>query len=361
MSKFLSNLSLSQFAVAGLIMTTLISCPIWIGNPFIPRFPVHEILEIPDALSTTLMLVLISLATWIFISDKFWPKCALLTLMLLIFMLDWNKVQPYNLVFGAFILIDSFKKQNDNFSILLMLSGIYFYSGVQKMNVFYRSELDNLLYEFPIEAFKPFMTQLLLYVPFIEIGLALALLFALDRHKKWALLLAIYLHLGIIAFLLSINYNMVVIPWNLTMIACLFLLKSQLTTKKITVKVIHVMLIGFFWILPVYNLFKPQLAYCSWNIYSNRIPYAELYFDNRDLQKLPNELQDNVTAEEHYAKIDLIKYSIKHTNVAINPEPWMYKRMLKKMCKQDFDYETYLFIHLYTFRKKTTEVYACEP
>src|SRR5262249_52179814 len=137
--------------------------------------------------------------------------------------------------------------------------------------------------------------------PFIEAGIALALLFRPTRRA--AVFVAIAMHAAILLAIgpLGHNTNNVVWPWNVAMAASAFLrfwraqrtLRELLLTKETPARAVLVL----FTLAPALSFFGAYDNYLSWALYAGNKDDGDLYFSDVVYDKLPDTLQDYVTDE----------------------------------------------------------------
>ena len=339
------------------------SYKIWMGNEFVPRFPIHPNLAITDNVSAIQFGVLILGGLWMVFSR---PKKGFLSILLLVGMAasisDWNKVQPYFVMYFLFILLYIISKdKKDLWPYILALSGIYLWSGINKLNVFYYEDIVyDLASSFSNGSFKTIVIYLGKSVPFIEIFLAIALIF--KKTQKLASILAIGLHLGILVLLINMNHNTIVWPWNVCMILIHFLIyKSVLHYRSYSFA--GAVAATCFILMPIIGLISStRFAYVSWDVYSGKIPYGSIYYDKREINHLSSEIKSHLINDGPMRKLHLISYSLNTTGVAINPEVWIYKRWLLDFCadKKERQEGPFLINYSYTFTKRKQEVHSCQ-
>ena len=196
-------------------------------------------------------------------------------------LLDYNRLQPweYQYLLTFFIFIFSNNKKQLLKLVSFLICFTYIFSGIHKLNggfiysvwknmilkkIFYFDQLNHNL----------FVHYFGLIIPIIEISIGLGLLIL--KQKKYLVYLAILVHLFIIYILspLGINYNEIVIPWNLLMIFIIIVLfyRNEIDYLK-SLKPLYkldLIIITLVCILPILNFTGYWDNYLSFNLYSGK-------------------------------------------------------------------------------------------
>lgn len=359
--KFIQNISITQITHALLIVLSIVSYKIWIGNPYIPRFPLFESLSISDGFSTVLLVGLCtSSLLYLILGKKIFTATSLGLLTLAIF-LDFNKAQPYYYMVWILLICDvlSFKHSAAGYTIAV-LACMYVWAGIQKYNIyFFDYGLDYMVLDLP-NYIKSSAKGIFSLLPFLEIILGLALLFKKSRVVAHYFLLV--MHLGVIIYLISIDYNYIVWPWNIAL--ALINLKLINENAEFKLKINTSILAGVFFagILPLVNVFSSNLSYLSWNVYSYRIPQGQLMIDSRHRNELPESIRNDLDIGDDISQTNLTYYSMDKTLVSLNPEPWIYRRYFNNViCKEQSysDNGPFMVIYTYEFDTIHQEVSSC--
>lgn len=220
--------------------------PAWIGGHIFDEyfFFIHH-----PFLNTLLTFAFIGFLLLLLISKsaKTLYYCLAVVILLLLCMCNINLIQPWQWV-NLFLLGCLVFKQEQ--LILLILSGLYFWSGLNKINSWFQTEIFNWF-------FSPILNEKLQsfywIIPAIEFSSAIFLLFPKTRKK--AALVCVFKHLFVAVLLSPLfhDWNYVVIPWNIGLAALLFVFyckpaKSNYVLQRI--KTIEYIIILFFWLAP---------------------------------------------------------------------------------------------------------------
>ncbi len=359
--KFIRDISYAQITHALLIILSVVSYKIWIGNPHIPRFPLVESFSISDGLSTAILIGLCTSSILFLILGKKVFTILSFSLLSLAIFLDFNKAQPYYYMVWILLLCElvSSKNKPTNY-VIPVLACMYVWAGIQKYNIyFFDYGLDYMVYELP-EFLKSTAKGIFGLLPFIEVILGLTLIFNKSRMISHYLLFA--MHIGVLVYLITIDYNYMVWPWNLAL--ALINLKLIYDKDGFNWQINRTMLvgIGFAGLVPLINVFSSNLSYLSWNVYSYRIPQGQLMIDARHKNELPENIRHNLDTGKDISQTNLTYYSMDKTLVSLNPEPWIYRRYFKDVICKDQSYSDngpFMVIYTYEFDTIHQEVISC--
>ncbi len=347
-----------------MMISLILSHKIWFGNDFVPRFPINPVFDIGDGFSGALFCLLFLSCILVFITNKKWATLSTVFLFFFALCTDWNKAQAYFYIPVMLMGISAVKEKAENLSYYLFaIGGIYLWSGIQKLNVFYyhgffpskAKELEvtesndgiaNMVEDINPEWVHDFLHSFLTLVPFIEILMGIGMLLYFTR--KWTSYIAIGLHLGILVYLIHTDYNQIVWHWNAFMIIYHIVLLSKTNPFRMTVSPKIILATFFFAVTPTINLYTDHIPYLSWNLYSYRIPYAffSVNYDDPDFNE--EELSQLFKLDSTESYVDPIQYSMKHTMVSINPEPWIFKQWIQKTADNPNIHQS-LMLYLYTY------------
>lgn len=288
--------AITGIATLGLLAGVLLSWPLWndLVRQSFPRLPLFGGAQINnDAGGVAFWSVFIQpyltialiLSAGVFFQKK-WLLALLIGWLLWLCCLDLNRLQPwvwfYLLIFAVVFLE---KKENDTSTVNTLrwlLAGVYFWSGFNKITPYFAE--DN--FSWFCDAFaitKPFgqYPALGYLLACAEMTFAVGLLWKkMLPYYRWVV---IGFHGVIILFLLKLEWNPVVIPWNMTMAATVWVLnptpensgerrKTGLTWSGV---------VAIVWLAPALNILQLWPYNLSWQLYTNLQPEATLYSDSR--------------------------------------------------------------------------------
>jgi hypothetical protein len=171
-------------------------------------------------------------------------------------------------------------------------------------------------------------------VPFLEAGLALALLNRATRRP--AVIAAVAMHAAILLAIgpLGHDFNRVVWPWNLAMAASvpvLFWRKDFVWPENGWLPRVVLVL---FTLAPGLSFFGLWDHYPSWALYSGNRNEATLYFTDAVYEKLPPAAQDYVTDEgPDRAGLSLSDWSYGELHVPPYPEVRVSRQVQFSLCR----------------------------
>jgi hypothetical protein len=349
--KDLSRLKFLQIGVCvGLILGIVFSHELWfpIARTF-PRVPL--VFASPILIDQLLTVILI--ISLIFLVASFRPKAlfsAAITSLILLTFFDQIRLQPW--VYQYFLLLVILALQTDDKTrhtlclSQIIIAGLYFWSGIQKLNYSFSHETLPILLT-PIQNLFPTVE-----LPFVAIGLIAAIFELLigcglvfRKTRSLAVLLTIATHAGILILLISKNYNSIVWVWNAILIVLVIVAfwKNDNSIKPLFIFANQpnwkVRLVTFIVLL---SLFLPILSFAGcWNMYLS----GALYSGNTAIavirinQGLYQNLSPSAERSVFYSpKIEaqilpLAEWSIADLNVPVAPEQVVFKKALREVCK----------------------------
>jgi hypothetical protein len=287
-NRFLNNQSPSQafarVAALGLLAGAALSWPLWdcsarAAYPTLPLWAAAAECHSAWSAGLAILAMLLAAATALFPAPK-GLSVALLAVILWLCALDSNRLQPwvwfYLLVLGVFLL----EKKGEVGAFRWLLAGVYFWSGAGKTTPYFAE--DNFAWF--CEAFdwlRPVgqIAALGYAVAAFEAVVGLGLFFA--KTQRFATRAAIVFHALIVVFLLRLDWNLVVIPWNFAMAAmCWLLLQSPenecFKLKKTTPAIAIALTLG--WTVPLLYPIGAWPHTLSWQLYSNTQPEVIFYY-----------------------------------------------------------------------------------
>ncbi len=195
--------------------------------------------------------------------------------------LDVNRLQPWVwmsiLVFGVVWLSDK-DKETEIFALRLLMAGIYFWSGFNKITPYFVEGdfiwfLETFAFSRPVAQWPVLGYGLALFELFFAFGLLW------QRSQRMTAFVVIGFHLCTVFYLgpLGRNWNQVVIPWNLGMavlVYVLFLHLGHIRGNKPFWSACFsgfatVLIVTLVWLAPVLHFFGGWPHGLSWELYTN--------------------------------------------------------------------------------------------
>jgi len=191
-------------------------------SPIAPWFP---ILPAPgDRLFLAAMLLALVAAPWFYRPSV----AAFVVLSLFAFCEDQNRGQPWFYLYWVMLLMTLFPAPTSLAACRMAMAAAYLWSGIQKCNAGYRGVPSWFVapathWHLPAAAIT-LLQWSVAAAPILEIGIGVGLW--LPRSRRPAMAIVLILHVMAVLFLgpLGHNYNWVVWPWNLAMIALVWAL-----------------------------------------------------------------------------------------------------------------------------------------
>lgn len=332
----------------------LLSLPLWFGDKEFPKLPAFDLFESPANWLEVgcFVLMMISCLT-IFINQKFrlvfW---LLITSLLLLMLIDLNRVQVWTFMFGisflSFSLLSPVLKQYGNTQNLsnglrIILLAAYFWIGVNKLNPDFFSTVLPYVTAPLQHKFQWFMyfEELSYPVPFIQILAIPALLW--KRTRNWTVIFMSFFHLAVILLVgvFSYNGNSVIIPLNIFFISALLLLfyrqefdlkEFRLRSRSMAFSILAVL------ILPAFSWFLPYPHNLSLDIYSGRYSFDPIAIDASKIEQIPDYLNKHSSKYGPHIYFDVYRWSMEEMNVPPFYESYIlddYEEILIKRCTQD--------------------------
>ncbi len=267
----------------GFLAGVLLSWPLWYvgARPLFPALPVigSACKEASWLSGLTAGFLLLSITSVLIFPLKKTTLAGLLGALILLAGLDANRLQPwvwfYFLVFGAALF--SRNDQDIRLTWRWLIAAVYVWSGFNKLSPYFAE--DN----FPwfVSAFS--LTKALAYpalgyaVALLEMCLGVGLLWPRSRRIfRWVVLL---FHLFIVLMLspLGLKWNIVVIPWNLSLAALVWLVFAEKDAIRLPKNRGHQLILAAAGLAPGLNFAGWWPESFSWKLYSFTQPEATFY------------------------------------------------------------------------------------
>lgn len=187
-------------------------------------------------------------------------------------------------------------------TVRLIVSFMYIFSGLHKINASFFAETSRLMLQ-PVADLLPAgvpVNALGYLIPALEVFIGFGLLFTPTR--KAAMIAAVAMHTGILILIgpLGIGHNVVVWPWNITMIGLLVVLYAwrdllaPATRPSRGCLWMHRTAIVLAGVVPIAGLLGWIDVYLSWGMYAGAPPLAALEMSPAMVRRLPEGIQKQV-------------------------------------------------------------------
>lgn len=334
---------LHSITVIGLVASIFLSHAAWSTDRTYPLSPLVAGISAPGYVHTGLLLLTILSLVYSLFSTRLCPL--LLTLgtgaLSILVLLDITRLQPWVFHYVAILLLFSLAvpRHYTETRVLdaarIVLAGIYFWSGVQKLNARFFSEIFPWFTE---KLWLPFGNTGLsvalfvgLLVPFIEALFALG--FLTKRFRTGALVGAACMLVLVLASIgpTGHNWNSSVWPWNIAIFGTAVTLFWGLETTFVAfiIRQRHNVLawvMGFvFWLLPLGNFVGLTDNYLSWSLYSGKVPEAAILGNQEFLQTISPTAADD--------ELRFIRWSMNDLNLVPYPEKRVFISLFDSVCQ----------------------------
>jgi hypothetical protein len=342
---------LVRVIAAAIACSFLLSWKLWISSRLFPLAPISNRLpEIPYPIDYIWFLSLLALLAVI----SFLPRSRKVVLIFvflaaLLSLWDQTRWQPwfyqYLFMLAAFgLLVWKKNETRRNRAALdacrLIVASIYFWSGVQKLNVtFIRETWPDIAAFLPSSWQAPVAhlpSYLILVMPLIEMFIGLGLL--TRRFRNGAVLVAMATHLAILILLIASGENVVVWPWNVAMtlfVWILFWQDKETTARRIVSgkKAFQILVLILFGLLPSLSFFGLWDSYLSSALYSGNTYQTAVYLGPAVLARLPAAIHPHVWQKSEPFFLDINRWAYAELRVPVYPEPRVFRQVARRICK----------------------------
>lgn len=278
------------------------------------------------------------------------------SLVLLIFF-DQTRLQPWiyqYLLLLVILSLHDWKSEKDEADanqilcfVQIIIAGLYFWSGVQKLNFSFSAEIVPLLLA-PVQNIFSAVR-----LPFFLLGLSAAMIEAaigcgllFRRTRNAAVFFAVALHAVILILLIAEDYNRIVWIWNAALAAMVVAAFRQSDVsfkgafrkagdlKTATAKIIAVAAV----LLPVLSFWGLWDMYLSGALYSGNVEIAVVKIAEDTIGKLPPKAQKAVfQIKSGGSVLPLFEWSMAELSVPVYPERRVFKQAARQVCKTTSD------------------------
>ncbi|MCI5060525.1 MAG: hypothetical protein MRY79_05575 [Alphaproteobacteria bacterium] len=319
------------------------SVPLWGFTRLFPLTPVIGYLSyIPGFVNYILVGLLLLFSAVGIKQQSLWVLVGVLFLLIFFVLQDILRFQPYIYMYGFMVLVAVYlgafrstqKESHALLALRIMVIGIYFWAGVQKINYTFYTEL------FPwfIAPIIPqglenseLVSFITLLVPLLEFAIAFCFLHPLTVGLGFILatgmLVVVLLCLGPMGH----GWNSIVLPWNIALYALDIVLfhRAKFTTSELFKprSFIHVLALFLFIFLPSLSYIGKWHAYPSFQLYSGNIQEAFVSGINADA--VPDPFFKGVMQE---GKIWMQAWTHEEMNIIVYPEEEIFYNAAKSLC-----------------------------
>jgi hypothetical protein len=342
---------------AALLSGIMLSFKLWFPTarsfpraPLIVSLPQYLVPAVDCFLSGLLVVALVALICRKRPRDSL---IAAIILLILLVLLDQHRLQPWVYQYLLLFIVMAWHVCRSRaaqstllvLSILQLIVGtLYVWSGVQKLNYSFSSEvLPQLLG--PIQNYLP-LTQ----VPLSLLGTGIALIEIIvggglltRRARRPCILLALIMHAGILGLLIWQGRNSVVWAWNaaLMLITIILFWRSDTSVQtfvrwqanKGSARVAQILVLILL-VLPILSFWGWWDQYLSGALYSGNTPVGVIRVDQETYEELPETARRQVfKTRAGEQMLPLFEWSMAELNVPPYPELRVYKQVTREICK----------------------------
>lgn len=338
---------------AALIINLLLTYKLWLTNRYYPLSPVFDWLPGLDTPTDYILFIgTLGIAALIPFLRLYRPaSLSLIVFLLFNCLFDQSRMQPwlynYLLLFAALAFLSGTDNAKDKESAVLnacrlLIACIYIWGGLHKLNASFMQEVMPVLVQ-PVAdrlAIDPriFASGCGFFVALMETGLGLGLL--ITRLRQAAIIVAVILHIAILALIgpFLFNINSSVWSWNAAMIAFVIILfwrteglgvATIFASRRQPVFIIIVVLAG---VMPLFNLFNMWDYYLSWSLYSGKTCRAMIYVSDNVKAGLPDDMRRYIWQQRDDNFINVFNWSMAELNVPPYPERRIHINIARQLC-----------------------------
>ncbi len=332
----LSLLWTRRILLAGTFFGMLASYRLWLTSRRFPLVPIADWFPAPappwDAALFGLLLALLVAALWL----PRWAIPVFLAGAVLLVLADQTRLQPWFYLYSVMLLLTVFPDRAALAGCRIVLSAVYVWSGIQKLNASYFDEVvpwfsapaARWLGEGSIDAVQFAIAAAPLIEVFIGLGVWLIPL------RRYALGTAFLLHAGVLLILgpLGYDYNLVVWPWNSTMPLLLLSLfarrpvgRTWANLRESKPAFATALLIVGLPILSFFALWDGSMSFC---LYSGNTARSALFVSPALARRLPPWLQRFVVPTDQGRPIvDVLPWALAEVGVPPLIEPRSFRAL----------------------------------
>lgn len=326
------------------LIAKLYSYKAWITDRNFPIIPTFDFFVVPSEIHTLLFaLSLIGIATLLLFPNKKVLIVALIFVEIFSCLLDQMRWQPWEYQYLITLILFVLSKGNKKQFVLLLtfiLACTYIFSGLHKFsggflyNLWDKMVLDRFL-KLPVERIKdPLLHYSGLVFALIEVFIGFGILFFSNKKFNYALAIAMHLIIIIVFGPWGVSHNLIIIPWNLAMIAMLVVLflqdKPLYFTALFFQSKLNVAVFIIIGVLPFLSFINKWDHYFSFNLYSGTTKTLVICVDaNEDVSQLDPYVfkrKHNKYCYKSYS-INTMRWALKELKVPVPPEQRIFKKL----------------------------------
>ncbi len=348
------------------IITKLVCFKLWLANRSFPLVPIHEIFSfVPSFVHTIFFVASLFSLLFLLIYPNKKIAVAILFVEVLSCLLDQNRWQPweYQFIFMLAVYIFYRDEKQIRFGWQIILTGIYFFSGLSKLNsAFIHDIWQGLMLRRWLDISPPgiWLTRAGYALPVIEMTAAICLCFIRTRRSAiWVLSL---MHIMIILMFgpVGLNTNLGILPWNVLMSLLVFILfyhESFHFKRDFTWKPFSFIILLSWWVMPWLQLAGYWDKYLSAVLYGGGVEQLFICTDNELAKKqLASYFDKEFKVIPCKPVLAVYKWGLMEMNIAYYPEQRIFNAIIKEWKKRYPDGNSSFYLYKSGFNYKVSEV-----
>lgn len=357
--------ALVWITVLGFSSAIILTFQQWTTDRTYPLTPVIPGFALPDLVHLVLVTILLSSLLASLLRTRYRTLFIGVTLgaLALLALADIIRFHPWSLHYSGilFACLVSLWLRKPNEDLLdaarVIVGGIYFWSGVQKLNPRFMMEtfpwFTKPLWSVWPEVLLTVFLFLGILVPIIEAGFALG--FFTKRFRTISILGSTAMILTVLASIgpFGHDWNSSVWPWNVAIFSMVIVLFWDSTftfrqfLKRLKTNLVALTMVLVFWVMPLGNPFGLVDHYLSWSLYSGHVPEATLRGDPLILTSLSERANGDTLL--------FTEWTMDQMNNVPYPENRVFETAFSRVCMQ-FDGDESLELEIRTFSYRDTRV-----
>lgn len=337
----LDTLDIPKITGIVFLILSLISCSLWFSyEPELPRCPWFG--EATYSADYCLIDFIVSIGTFTILLLGLWlnePKRILLGLALLIILclFDLNRLNAITYFFFCLWILWILTRGDKTLYkhvLIVLLTGVYFWSGFHKWNIHFFSGTYYWLMDLSPLTRGLIENKAFSYIlPALESVPALMLLF--PRSRKYGIVLLVLMHLYIIYFMTLIEWGRGIIVWNiLMMILLLYCWNFQDSLKNFFKKENQyplILLLFNSFVFPCLFCFDMITSELAYTMYCGRLMETNMVFTKTDTMKLDKKYHPYLIPYKEFFVLDIDILGFKTYESEFCRTAFTTKKMFQKL------------------------------
>jgi Methylamine utilisation protein MauE len=340
---------------AGMIAGIALSLPLWRTRLSYPQVPVVDVIPgFPQPIDVVFLLGFVA-ALGICMWQIRFKRLAVIWLCAAAFLVvqDQSRFQPWFLEYALLFAVVVFSRSETSALVgcRFIVVAVYFWSGLHKMNTSFAAKVFPwLVSPFAKSGPGPIAEVLGALAPFVEMGMAAALLFPKTRRIGVIAILAMHVFLLAVLSPWALGWNNVVGPWNVAMVAlvpCLYWNSGDFITAFFTWEQGHAVrrvVLAFVLILPSLSLVGFWDTSPSFALYSGNQMIGAVVLSRDVWLKQDKEMKAIAENVGGRYRIFLDDWSDAAMNVPSYPAQRVLRRVAKTFCSPSIQDKDVAFI-----------------